>query len=202
MTPDDLAAVRTECGRAGYISNGKVIALADALEAAWAERDAPKPKRAYQIVPREPDHDDYLRAMRDSLRKSDEIRELRDRAERAEATIRGMAADALSREAQYDEMYERAKRAEAEALKWKREYEWQCGATDRMEACAEERTIRAEQVENELDDAIGRLQEAEAALDRVRALCDGEWTIHDYAGEPIPVLRAESLRAAIEGDDQ
>lgn len=95
MTPDDVAAIRAQA-KAGYaIGPFHVMALIDALTAAWAERDA------------------HIDAGWEAIRAWETTAQVwRERAERAEAEVAYLqseeAADAMLRDSR-----ERAERAEA-----------------------------------------------------------------------------------------
>lgn len=148
MTPEDLDAIRAETSEFewgyAYPVRDKILALADALEQAWSERDAAKECESLQRL----SADRLLRKAQESATWEAAVgdwkrvaTEWRERAERAEASL------------------------DFERAEYRMNYEAKCSA--------------------------------EAALARVRAVCDtGD---EPFQGNSV---RTWEIRAAIEGDQQ
>lgn len=186
MTPDDVAAIRAQA-KAGYaIGPFHVMALIDALEATWAERD--------EII-------ESYRELRDKCNDAYLQRDVwQVRANTAEAKVvewrdASFAVDAQLRHAQTerDALLEEVKDYEDSGLSEGRARYWRERA-ERAEADFDE--VKAEHRDHlrMCDGRLGRLKQANAALARVRALCD---ELHDT--DEIVTEAYDRLRAAIEG---
>lgn len=160
MTPDDVAAYR-----AYSVDNDEphVVALCDALTAAWAERDHMLPETEIRPV-LECENLDVLRS-----------------------ALIGVKRGQIH-------MRERAERADAERDLW-----CQRSVDDNNAMCdLEEEIARLRRLMRPAGELTKRLEQAEAALARVRALCDDEehW---EHTGMQLDHLA--EIRAAIEGDE-
>lgn len=95
MTPDELAVIRATCTECCPES---ITALADALEAAWAERDVIASWHAARV---------------------EEVLRLRERAERAEAKVLRLRAERASWSRVTGAECARAEKAEADLETWR-----------------------------------------------------------------------------------